>query len=233
MTTSILNQDYDPSEEERLVEQIHDSEHSNNHIETILQTDERVIARVTDGIYRRPGSALRELISNAYDADATRVVIKTDAPRFERITVEDNGHGMSPEVLAHMLFHIGGSAKRSTDGQLLGVTATDNPYVSPKGRRLIGKIGIGLFSVSQLTHRFQVITKVKGDKFRTVATIALRQYADDLIEDQKQGEKRYESGRVNIWRENAMDTEAHGTTVVLTEIRRQAKDTLRNNDIGL
>lgn len=221
----------DDSAERDLIAQIHKSETNSDSVATTLRTDERVIARVTDGIYRRPGSALRELISNAYDADATRVVIKTDAPRFERITVEDNGHGMSPEVLAHMLFHIGGSAKRSKEGQSLGVTAVNSPYHSPGGRRLIGKIGIGLFSVSQLTHSFQVITKVKGDKFRTVATIVLKQYADDEVEDLKPGEKRYESGKVNIWRENASDIDSHGTTIVLTSIRPQARDTLRSRDI--
>ena len=160
----------DEAAEKALVVQILDSSKNGEFVSTTLRTDERVIARVTDGIYRRPGSALRELISNAYDADATRVVIKTDAPRFERITVEDNGHGMSPEVLAHMLFHIGGSAKRSMVGQAMGITSAQSRLHSPGGRRLIGKIGIGLFSVSQLTHSFQVITKVKGDKFRTVAT---------------------------------------------------------------
>src|SRR4051794_5089420 len=46
-------------------------------IATELRTSERVLARVTDGIYRQPGSALRELISNAYDADALKVVINT------------------------------------------------------------------------------------------------------------------------------------------------------------
>src|SRR5271154_2248686 len=86
-------------------------------VHTILQTNEQVIARVTDGIYRQPASAIRELISNAYDADATRVVIKTEAPRFGRITVEDNGNGMSPEVLAHLLYNIGGSAKRNERGE--------------------------------------------------------------------------------------------------------------------
>lgn len=221
----------DDSAEKELIALIHKSEKNSDFVATTLRTDERVIARVTDGIYRRPGSALRELISNAYDADATRVVIKTDAPRFERITVEDNGHGMSPEVLAHMLFHIGGSAKRSKEGQSLGITAANSPYHSPGGRRLIGKIGIGLFSVSQLTHSFQVITKVKGDKFRTVATIVLKQYADDQVEDLKPGEKRYESGKVNIWRENASDIDSHGTTIVLTSIRSQARDTLRSRDI--
>ena len=41
---------------------------SESPVKTVLRTDERVLARVTDGIYRQPGSALRELVSNAYDA---------------------------------------------------------------------------------------------------------------------------------------------------------------------
>ena len=201
-------------------------------VQTTLKTDERVIARVTDGIYRQPGSALRELISNAYDADATRVVIKTDAPRFERISVEDDGHGMGPEALAHLLLHIGGSAKRSEVGPGLGVTAPLDPMCSPLGRRLIGKIGIGLFSVSQLTHTFQIITKVKDDDHRTVATVALRQYADEELLLSLDSEKRkFESGKVNIWREKAADTDSHGTTIVLTSIRPQARDTLRSREI--
>ena len=204
---------------------------ADNVVQTVLKTDERVIARVTDGIYRQPGSALRELISNAYDADATRVVIKTDAPRFERISVEDDGHGMGPEALAHVLLHIGGSAKRNDIGGSIGVTAQGDPTKSPGGRKLIGKIGIGLFSVSQLTYTFQIITKVKGDDHRTVATIALRQYADEDTTTESDGSKKFESGKVNIWREKAADTDTHGTTIVLTKIRPQARDTLRNREI--
>ena len=214
-----------------LVASIRASQGAQDVVQTTLKTDERVIARVTDGIYRQPGSALRELISNAYDADATRVVIKTDAPRFERISVEDDGHGMEPEALAHLLLHIGGSAKRNETGQALGITAANDSMCSPNGRRLIGKIGIGLFSVSQLTHTFQIITKVKGDGHRTVATIALRQYADEELIATESGEKKFESGKVNIWREKAADTEAHGTTIILTSIRPQARDTLRSREI--
>jgi len=129
---------------------------SSNPILAVLKTDERVIARVTDGIYRQPGSALRELIANAYDADATHVTVTTDAPRFEIITVEDDGHGMSPDVLAHLIYHIGGSAKRNTEGKKLGITDSEDSTLSPQGRKLIGKIGIGLFSVSHLTNRFQI-----------------------------------------------------------------------------
>lgn len=215
-----------------LVAHIRQSQDSEHVVSTTLKTDERVIARVTDGIYRQPASAIRELISNAYDADATRVVVKTDAPRFSRISVEDDGHGMTPEVLAHLLLHIGGSAKRSDAGRELGVTAQHDPSKTPGGRKLIGKIGIGLFSVSQLTHTFQIITKVKGDAFRTIATVALKQYIDEEVSAaEPDGKKRFESGKVNIWREKAADQDTHGTTVVLTAIRPQARDTLRSREI--
>src|ERR1700722_16030375 len=84
-----------PVSETDLVRQLHE-ESSSQPIATSLRTDARVIARVTDGIYRQPGSALRELISNAYDADATTVTIQTDRPRFRRIVIEDDGIGMTP-----------------------------------------------------------------------------------------------------------------------------------------
>ena len=64
-------------------------------VHTHLKASSRVIAQVTDGIYREPASALRELISNAWDADAENVTILTDAPRFSRIFVRDDGRGMS------------------------------------------------------------------------------------------------------------------------------------------
>ncbi len=215
-------------EEASIVQQIQSSEGSEHVVKTILKTDERVIARVTDGIYRQPASALRELISNAYDADATRVVIKTDAPRFDKISIEDNGLGMTPEALTHMLLHIGGSAKRQLIGKDLGITDKKDPTLSPSGRKLIGKIGIGIFSVSQLTHKFQIITKVKGDKYRTVATVVLKQYSDD---NPISATNEYESGKVNIWREKATDNDAQGTTIVLTNIKPQARDTLMSKDI--
>ncbi len=201
-------------------------------VNTVLQTDEQVLARVTDGIYRQPGSAIRELVSNAYDADAKQVVIKTDRPRFRTLSVEDDGMGMTPAALAHLLHHIGGSAKRSREGSELGIASTADPTRSPSGRRLIGKIGIGLFSVSQLTHRFQIITKTAGDPFRTIALVVLRQYSDESAPTpDEHGE--YEAGLVTIWREPAADADSHGSTIILTDIRAQTRDTLQSRDLWL
>lgn len=65
-------------------------------LETTLRTNARIITRITDSIHRQPGSALRELVLNGYDANETRLTIRTDRPRFQRIVVEDNGLGMTP-----------------------------------------------------------------------------------------------------------------------------------------
>ncbi|EMP4205297.1 TPA: ATP-binding protein [Klebsiella pneumoniae] len=195
-----------------------------------LTTDQKVIARVTDGIYRQPGSALRELISNAYDADATEVRIRTDEPRFNSMTIEDNGNGMSPETLTRVMNHIGGSSKRNTIGAEYGITDAENFDLSPGGRHLIGKIGIGLFSVSQLTQSFQIITKRKGDAFRSIANVTLKQFSDQILKDENDSNE-YESGTYKIWTENASDLESHGTTIILHKIRIQTKETLSSFNI--
>lgn len=197
-------------------------------IESVLTTNDRVIARVTDGIYRQPGSAIRELIANAYDADATWVSVKTDAPKFSRITIEDNGTGMTPDAVIYLLHNIGGSAKRTEQGQDLGIASAADATMSPGGRKLIGKLGIGIFSVSQLTHSFQIITKTTGDRYRTVVLVNLRQFAD---EPRDGDETEFKAGTYQVWREPTDDVGAHGTTIVLTAIRPQTRDSLRSEQL--
>lgn len=217
-------------EDKKLVTKILEARETGDSVETILKTDDRVIARVTDGIYRQPGSALRELISNAYDADASEIFIDTDAPRFGTIKITDDGVGMSPAVLARLLEHIGGSSKRTLEGSEIGVAShTDSTISNIKKRKLIGKIGIGLFSVSQLTQRFQIITKVAGDDYRTIASVVMKTYTEDDLKTVESGNK-FESGKVIIWSEHAGDIDSHGTTIILNDLKPQARDTLRSKD---
>lgn len=198
---------------------------------TRLKASDRVIARVTDGIYRQPSSALRELISNAWDADANVVSILTDAPRFSRIYVRDDGAGMTHGMLARLLHSIGGSAKRQAEGQQLGITAAHDPDMTPKGRPLIGKIGIGLFSVSQLSRRFRIITKVRGEPYRLIAEVRLRTYSENEGEDsEREASDSFINGEVLITREHIDDRDAHGTDVILDDIKPRVRDLLRNAD---
>lgn len=215
------------SVDKALARGIRATEKSRAPVEGNLETDQRVLARITEGIYRQPASALRELVSNAYDADATEVVILTDAPRFGQITVRDNGLGLSPEVLTQLVRHIGGSAKRSEKGKELDVTSLKNANLSPGGRQLIGKLGIGLFSVAQFTRHFLIITKTADDGFRTVADITLgkkREHDDN-------GEVVFETGQYRIWRESASDKKAHGTEIKLLDLLPRTRDELASDDL--
>ena len=192
-------------------------------------TSDRIIARVTDGIYREPWSAFRELVSNAYDADATTVSIDTDYPFFQEIKVTDNGNGMSSKTLAHLLENIGGSSKRTAAGKELGTVASSDPTKSPGGRKLIGKIGIGLFAVAQLTNKFQIISRTKGKKELVSATISIHSYKEnDLIDDDA---PETSSGSYMVHAEVDPDVDAHGTTIVLYSILPAVRRKLQSADM--
>lgn len=216
------------ADEAKFTEDMKASRASGKPAEAVLRTDDRVLARITDGIYRQPSSALRELISNAYDADATNVYIDTDAPRFSRIDIRDNGNGMDEAALSRLIHHIGGSSKRTKLGKSIGTTATSDPRLSPSGRRLIGKIGIGLFSVSQLTSHFQIITKIKGTDYRLFADVILKTYNESDEEEAADGD--YETGSVRVVAVPAEDTQAHGTQIILKNLRPRARDILRSKE---
>jgi len=214
-----------------LAEELRAKQSSGEHHHAKLKTDERVLARVTDGIYRQPASALRELISNAYDADAANVWIDTDAPRFQQIVISDDGNGMTLEALANLIEHIGGSPKRTALASTMGLARPGDESRSPGGRKLIGKIGIGLFAVAQLTRHFQIVTKREGDKHRLVADILLKTYSEDTLANIKAGDKAtFDTGDVDIWSEKASDQDAHGTQVVLLDLKDYARGLLQSRD---
>ena len=206
-------------------QKIRDTANTGKPVNIPLRTSQRILDRITEGIYREPASALRELISNAYDADAKEVQITTDAPRFSEISVRDNGIGISPDTLEFLIENIGGSAKRTTSGASLEITAED-PDFSPGGRKLIGKLGIGLFAVAQFTRHFLIISKCKGDEFRTIADVTLGEM--EGAEDSTSNE--ITSGDVLVWREPASNANAHGTEVKLLDLLPRTRAELSSVD---
>jgi hypothetical protein len=224
---------YKTPDERQLLEEVKSAREHGGTVSATLTTDERVFARITDGIYREPASALRELIANAYDADATEVRIITDAPRFSRIVVRDNGHGLTEEALVHVICHIGGSLKRTAKGsdEKFNVTKATDRNLSPGGRRLIGKLGIGLFSVSQLTHHLVIVTKVKGQPVRRVCDILLVPQTDLEKPDSSDGSDLYVTGKALIRTIPAEDIDSQGTEITLLDIRPFVRESLQSQAI--
>lgn len=212
-----------------LANEIRNNADTGEAVETDLATNQRIISRVTDGIYREPWAAFRELIANAFDADATNVVVETGAPHFDKVMVRDDGNGMSPDTLAYMLRNIGGSSKRTKQGVILATASAADSDLSPAGRPLIGKIGIGMFAVAQLTQHFQIITKAKGDRIRSSATVLLKTYNETELKNADPDDE-YVAGRVKIISETVPDDQlgSHGTSIILYSLRPEIRRSMQS-----
>ena len=68
-------------------------------IEDEINAAARIIGDISTGIYRSPANALKELVSNSFDAGATEVIINTDHPAFSNVSCFDNGPGLSVDKL--------------------------------------------------------------------------------------------------------------------------------------
>src|ERR1700730_3107674 len=122
--------------------------------ERAIKVSEKALAHLSRGLYRSPASALRELVSNAWDANATVVRITTNYPNFYQIAVEDNGEGFTEEDFVRLMESggIGNSLKRPTTKTLL------------YGRETIGRYGIGMLGIANICGSFRITSKTKEGK---------------------------------------------------------------------
>ena len=140
-----------------------------------IKVNSKILGHISAGIYRSPAGALKELVSNAFDADATRVAITTNWPSFDIITCSDNGSGMTQEKFENIMTQeIGDSAKRvATDGQVDDVTNL--------GRPIIGWLGIGMLGIAQICHEFKIISHHKESQTAFEARVRLVDFLREKV----------------------------------------------------
>ncbi|HET8526585.1 MAG TPA: ATP-binding protein [Actinomycetota bacterium] len=98
---------------------------------------------IGERLYARSLELVRELVNNAYDADAAEVSVQVGE---DEVIVQDDGLGMDREGLLRY-FQVGVPDKR------------ENP-ISPRLRRQrIGQFGIGKFATLAACRRFEVYTR--------------------------------------------------------------------------
>lgn len=112
----------------------------------------RLIMSIGKDLIKDLPAALVELVKNSYDADATYVKIIYKKNENElKIIVEDDGHGMSQDMV------IGTWMVPSTDYKL-------KKKSSPNGRAYQGRKGIGRYAASLLGNKLELITTRDGLK---------------------------------------------------------------------
>jgi len=113
-----------------------------------IKVSKEVVSHLSLGLYRNFARAVKELISNSYDAGATEVKIKLDLDKG-KIIVRDNGRGMDIDEIKDKFLTIGYSTPLTEE-------------VDELGRKRIGTFGIGCLSVFPYCDKLQVFTKKRG-----------------------------------------------------------------------
>ena len=116
------------------------------------------ILRELSGVYKPFVKALKELVSNAFDADADHVHV-TIADDFSSVTATDDGEGMTPFEFRNDFTRIGGGSRR-----WLGEK-------TQKGRLRIGSKGIGFLALARYCSRLEV-ESIGSRTFRCAFEIA-------------------------------------------------------------
>jgi len=144
--------------------------------------------------------ALTELVKNAYDADATLVVVAFEGVTKSegRIRIIDNGTGMTYEEFKERWMVVGTDYK-------------ERKRVTPSGRIMVGEKGIGRFAVERLARRVEIISKVKGKDTQIRVLIDWDQY---------ESEKSFFDAIENkVFLESKKDPSEHGLELILSELR--------------
>ncbi len=124
-----------------------------NSEEFVIRPAGRHMLTIGRDLIQDPCAAIIELVKNAYDADATKVSLffKRDLlKRSINIVINDNGHGMSRDVV-------------TTKWMVPSINDKEIRKKSPKGRILQGRKGIGRFASSILGNKLHLET-VSGDE---------------------------------------------------------------------
>lgn len=137
-----------------------------------------ILSHISQGMYRSTAAALKELISNSYDADAQKVIINTNYPYFSHIMCKDSGEGMSPEAFINHFRNKGvGTSLRRRGG---------NYRTKIFNRPIIGRLGIGIFAIGQIAKSFTIEShyELDGVKSAYKAFVVLSDFNIPTVDEQ-------------------------------------------------
>lgn len=156
-----------------------------------VTVDKSHLFTLGEKMYRESIEFIRELVNNAYDADATEVYVRINNDKIE---VEDDGSGMNEKGL-NQFFTIGSEEKRIKT-------------VSPRfGRKRIGQFGIGKFSALSMADQF-IVESVKG-KYKYAVKFDSAEW------------RKSDNWELPIKKERATPFDKEGTKMVLNKLKKK------------
>jgi signal transduction histidine kinase len=167
----------------------------------------RILQLLGDELIGSARLAVFELVKNAYDADAKRVIVRLDlrTGRSPKITVTDNGEGMSPEILRD-IWLVPGNEHRQKQREAILRTKKFN-------RLPLGEKGLGRFAVHKLGNHIRLVTRAAGSRECVVDIDWNELIAQPFLDEAPV--------RIRMRRPVVFKGRATGTRIEITDLRQQ------------
>ena len=162
-----------------------------------------VLKHLGINLYSNVPAVLAEVVANSWDADATKVHISWNLSD-DTITIEDNGTGMSREEINQRFLTVG---YRRRDGQ---------PGPTAKGRKPMGRKGIGKLSLFSIANTIEIETAKDGES--SAFRMELAEIELEIADAERQGRaatyppREIESGGLKC---------SHGTRITLKAMKKR------------
>ncbi|TYT26184.1 GHKL domain-containing protein [Luteimonas viscosa] len=130
----------------------------------------RIMKTLGSELISNDAVAVIELVKNAYDAEASRVLINFVGPLLPgegRIEIFDDGLGMSLDVVRGAWMEPATAGKRQVTNSGL------------KSRRVLGEKGIGRFAAMRLASELELITRAQGSSREIYGIFDWTQFEDE------------------------------------------------------
>jgi len=176
-----------------------------------------VVKHLSVGLYRNFARAVKELISNAYDAGATELKIKLDLESSQtKIIIRDNGQGMNKDDIENKFLKI-------------GIPTPLSEKIDQLGRKRVGTFGIGCISVFPYCKTIKIISKKQNENHIIEVTIdADRFYKSGTFDLGKDDRSKvpYQVYKSDIPEENGE------TIIILEEIKPHILEELKHEEFS-
>lgn len=138
----------------------------------------RLLTMIGDQLIKNECVAIMELVKNAYDADASwcRVAFENlgedgAVTNKSKIVIEDDGCGMSADVIKDAWMAPASPQKKRREGKLR----------TPRKKRIVqGEKGIGRFALLKLGSKITIVTRSEGCSEELVLVLDFSQFEDEF-----------------------------------------------------
>ena len=189
----------------------------------------RLLTMLGEQLIKNERTALVELIKNSYDADADRVEIRFEnfnddmsKNKDSRIIVEDNGSGMTPDVIRNAWMNPATPQKYTKKKERKAKT--------PLKKRIIqGEKGIGRFAILKLGKKITIKTRARNSEWGSVLEYDFTNFDDDFIAENEQSKEIFLDEIKIDYSESASTTlikEPHGTLIEIRELKEKWSQTI-------